>query len=64
MHFIDEVRVRVISGSGGKGCSSFRREAFVPFGGPDGGDGGRGGDVTFVAGSGNNTLYLFAWLIF
>lgn len=57
MRFIDEVTVRVISGHGGKGCSSFRREAFVPFGGPDGGDGGRGGDVIFVADSGINTLF-------
>ncbi len=57
MRFIDEVTVRVISGHGGKGCSSFRREAFVPYGGPDGGDGGRGGDVIFVADSGVNTLF-------
>jgi len=56
MRFIDEVTVRVISGAGGKGCSSFRREAFVPYGGPDGGDGGRGGDVVFVADTGVNTL--------
>jgi GTP-binding protein len=56
MRFIDEVTVRVISGAGGKGCSSFRREAFVPYGGPDGGDGGRGGDVIFVADTGVNTL--------
>ena len=57
MRFIDEVTIRVISGSGGKGCASFRREAFVPFGGPDGGDGGRGGNVVFVGDSGVNTLY-------
>ena len=57
MRFIDEVNVRVISGSGGRGCSSFRREAFVPYGGPDGGDGGRGGDVVFVADTGVNTLF-------
>ena len=43
--FIDNVKVRVRAGSGGSGCQSFRRESLVPMGGPDGGDGGRGGDV-------------------
>ena len=57
MRFIDEVSLRVISGAGGKGCASFRRESFVPHGGPNGGDGGSGGDVVFVADSGVNTLY-------
>ena len=47
--FIDEVTVRVRSGAGGDGSKSFRREKYVPFGGPDGGDGGRGGDVVLVA---------------
>ncbi len=47
--FIDETVIKVVSGKGGEGCISFRREKYVPFGGPDGGDGGKGGDVVLVA---------------
>ncbi len=56
MKFIDEVEITVSAGDGGKGAVSFRREAHVPFGGPDGGDGGKGGDVILVADPGLNTL--------
>ncbi|HTO68529.1 MAG TPA: GTPase ObgE [Myxococcota bacterium] len=54
--FIDECRIFVRSGDGGRGCCSFRREKFVPRGGPDGGNGGRGGDVCLVADRGLATL--------
>ena len=56
MKFVDEVTVRVQAGKGGDGSASFRREKYVPRGGPDGGDGGNGGSVYFVARSGINTL--------
>jgi len=54
--FIDEVRILVKAGDGGNGCMAFRREKYVPRGGPSGGDGGRGGDVTLVADPHENTL--------
>ena len=56
MKFLDQAKVSVRSGSGGPGCLSFRREKNVEFGGPNGGDGGRGGDAVAVAVEGLNTL--------
>ena len=58
--FVDELRFVVRGGRGGDGCVSFHREKFVPKGGPDGGDGGRGGDVVLVASVHENTLYHLA----
>ena len=57
--FIDEVRILVKAGDGGNGCLAFRREKYVPRGGPSGGDGGRGGDVVLVATAHQNTLLQF-----
>ena len=59
MKFIDEAKLKVHAGNGGRGCVSFRREKFVPFGGPDGGDGGLGGSVYLQAVEGMNTLVDF-----
>ena len=61
MKFIDEVIITVQSGSGGRGCVSFRREKFIPRGGPDGGDGGKGGDVVLSTTSRKRTLYQFRY---
>jgi GTPase len=59
MQFIDEASIRVEAGKGGNGCMSFRREKYIPKGGPDGGDGGIGGDVVLVADYALNTLVDF-----
>lgn len=56
MKFLDEAKIHIRSGNGGAGCVSFRREKFIEFGGPDGGDGGRGGDVVVECVEGLNTL--------
>jgi GTP-binding protein len=61
MHFLDQAKIYVKSGAGGAGAVSFRREKFVEFGGPDGGDGGRGGDIAFEAVPGLNTLIDFRY---
>jgi GTPase len=61
MKFLDYAKVTIRSGGGGGGCVSFRREKFIEFGGPDGGDGGRGGDVWVVAVDGLNTLIDFRY---
>jgi GTP-binding protein len=59
--FIDEAVINVQSGNGGRGCVSFRREKFIPRGGPDGGDGGKGGDVVLLTTSRKRTLYQFRY---
>src|SRR6201991_2916083 len=56
MKFLDQTKIYVRSGNGGAGAVSFRREKFIPMGGPDGGDGGKGGDVWIEAVDGLNTL--------
>ena len=59
MNFIDEAYLEVRAGDGGSGASSFRREKYIPFGGPDGGDGGKGGDILFKVNPNSNTLIDF-----
>src|SRR6202012_3361853 len=61
MRFIDEAKIRISGGHGGRGCVSFRRETFIPRGGPDGGDGGDGGSVIFVASSNLGSLQDFRY---
>ena len=61
MKFIDEAKIAVFAGNGGNGSASFRREKFIPYGGPDGGDGGRGGSIIAVADRNINTLIDFRY---
>ena len=61
MKFLDQAKIYIASGHGGPGSISFRREANVPFGGPDGGNGGRGGDVIALCSDGLNTLIDFRY---
>ncbi|MCL9683384.1 Obg family GTPase CgtA [Legionella maioricensis] len=62
MRFVDEAIIKVDAGNGGNGCCSFRREKFIPRGGPDGGDGGDGGSIYFEASSDLNTLVDFRYM--
>ena len=61
MHFLDQTKIFIRSGSGGPGAVSFRREKFIEYGGPDGGNGGKGGDIIFEAVPGLNTLIDFRY---
>ena len=61
MHFLDQAKIYVRSGSGGPGAVSFRREKFIEYGGPDGGNGGKGGDIVFECIAGLNTLIDFRY---
>ena len=61
MHFLDQAKIYVSSGAGGPGAVSFRREKFIEYGGPDGGEGGKGGDIVFEAVEGLNTLIDFRY---
>ncbi|MEZ5654992.1 MAG: GTPase ObgE [Sphingobium sp.] len=61
MHFLDQAKIYIRSGAGGPGAVSFRREKYIEYGGPDGGDGGKGGDIIFEAVAGLNTLIDFRY---
>ncbi|MCB2014445.1 MAG: GTPase ObgE [Sphingobium sp.] len=61
MHFLDQAKIFIRSGAGGPGAVSFRREKYIEYGGPDGGDGGKGGDIIFEAVAGLNTLIDFRY---
>jgi hypothetical protein len=61
MKFFDEAKIEVVAGDGGNGAASFRREKYIPMGGPDGGDGGRGGSIYAVADRNLNTFIDFRY---
>jgi len=61
MQFLDEARILIKAGDGGNGCLAFRREKYVPRGGPSGGDGGHGGDVVLLSTNQHNTLLQFSY---
>ncbi len=61
MKFLDQAKIFIASGNGGDGCASFRREKYIEYGGPNGGDGGKGGDIVFVVDSNLNTLIDFRY---
>ena len=61
MKFLDQAKIYLRAGDGGNGCVGFRREKFIEFGGPDGGDGGKGGDIIFEAARNLNTLIDFRY---
>ena len=61
MHFLDQAKIFIKSGDGGPGAVSFRREKYIEYGGPDGGNGGKGGDIVFEAVAGLNTLIDFRY---
>ncbi len=61
MKFLDQAKIYIASGKGGKGCVSFRREKYIEFGGPNGGNGGKGGDIIFVVDKNLNTLIDFRY---
>src|SRR5687768_18576579 len=61
MHFLDQAKIYLKSGAGGPGAVSFRREKYIEYGGPDGGNGGKGGDIVLVSVAGLNTLIDFRY---
>ena len=61
MKFLDQAKIYIASGAGGRGCVSFRREKYIEYGGPNGGDGGKGGDIIFITDTNLNTLIDFRY---